>query len=110
MTNIFHTIIIPASLAPLARALGAGLSPAGAGMFVTPLYDATNTITHYISSGWIGEEFGTLITDADLLFEACAGAATIEQCTALVSQSTVSTDEPHSLIATMGLTLSGVAS
>lgn len=106
--NINRVIIIPASLTPLARALAAGLSPAGEGMFTTPLYDATNTITHYISSGWIGEEFGALIADADLLFATCEGATTIEQCTALVSQSIVSTDEPHGLIATMGLTLSGV--
>lgn len=105
--NIFRTIIIPASLTPLARALGAGLSPAGDGMFITPLYDATNTVTHYVSSGWIGEEFGALIMDADLLFAACEGAATLAQCQALVSKSTVSTDEPHSLIATMGLSLYG---
>lgn len=106
--SIFRSIIIPASLITLARALAAGLSPAGAGMFITPLYNAAGTITHYISSGWIGEEFGALITDADLLFAACKGAATLDQCTALVSQSTVSTDEPHSLIASMGLTLYGV--
>lgn len=105
--NINRTIIIPTSLTPLARALAAGLAPAGAGMFVTPLYDTTNTITHYISSGWIGEEFGALITDADLLFAACKGAATLEQCNALISQSVVSADEPHALIAGMGLTLSG---
>lgn len=107
--NTFRTIIIPASLTPLARALAGGLSPAGEGMFVTLLYDATNTITHYISSGWIGEEFGTLIMDADALFVACKGMATLEQCQALVSQSVVSDVEikdPHVLIAEMGLSLS----
>lgn len=115
--NIDRVMILPAALTPLARTLAAGLSPAGEGMFVTPLYDATNTITHYISSGWIGEEFGALIVDADALFTACKGAATLAQCNALVGQSIVSdgtvmidgvemAEDAHGLIARMGFTLS----
>ena len=44
MTDVFRTLIVPAALAPLARALGAGLSPAGVGMFVVPLSATGNTL------------------------------------------------------------------
>lgn len=116
MMNILRTILIPTALAPLARALAAGLSPAGAGMFTRTVYDATDKVTYYISSGWIGEDFGALITDANALFAACKGAATLAQCQALVAQSIVSDgtalidgavvpEDAHALIARIGVHL-----
>ena len=88
MANINRTILIPTTLAPLARALAAGLSSGGAGMFEVPLYK-DGQITYYVSSGWIDEAFDTVLTDADALFAACGGAATLTQCQALVAQSIV---------------------
>ena len=62
MNEVFRTIIILAGPAIKARALGASLSPAGAGMYLTGLSPGgTGEPTHYISSGWIGEDFASLI-------------------------------------------------
>lgn len=107
MANINRTILVPATLAPLARALAAGLSAGGTGMFEVPLCKA-GQITYYVSSGWIDEGFGMALTDADALFSACGGAATLAQCQALVAQSIVVDCDVESAQATMdklGLTV-----
>ena len=50
--DIARTMIVPAALAPLARALAAGLSPGGVGMFQTGLSPTgAEPATHYVSSG-----------------------------------------------------------
>lgn len=112
MTDVFRTIIIPASLAGLARALAAGLSPGGAGMFTSGLSaTGSDPATHWISSGEIGERFAECITSASALHAACveAGAAvTLEQCAALIGSAIVSdgvAEGPHELIARLGLKL-----
>lgn len=99
MTDAFRTLIVPAPLAPLARALAAGLSPEGGNnMFATGLSPTGDApATHYVSTGHIGERFAECIADAEVLYAACveAGASvTLAQCTALVSQSDVSEEEP----------------
>lgn len=115
--NVLRTILIPAGLAPLARALAAGLSPAGEGMFVRGLAPSNESEpTYYVSSGPIGEDFAELITDADKLHAACGGQATLSDCQALVSQSVVSdgfheidgeqvAEDPFALFARLGLVL-----
>lgn len=131
--NINRTIIIPAMLTPLARALAEAQSAGGVGMFATPLYTGAN-ITHYISSGWIDEAFdallplhsiqvtktGTVVTppsqavkdaSANLLFNAGKGMATLAQCQALVETSIVincDVEGAQATVARMGLTF-GVA-
>lgn len=91
--DVFRTMVIPASLVSLARALGAGLSPGGAGMFTTGLSaDGSEPATHYVSSGMIGEQFAACIASGDLLYAACveAGATVaLDQCNALVADSDV---------------------
>lgn len=93
MSTVFLTMIVPAALAPLARALAAGLSPAGAGMFVVPLSPTGELpATHYVSSGGIQQEFADAIASGDALYAACQAAVapvTLEQCNALVAQSDV---------------------
>ena len=96
MADINRTMIVPAALAPLARALAAGLSPGGVGMFVTELSPTgAKPATHYVSSGLINPAFGGVMQDAALLRAACVAKGanvTLAQCQALVSGSDVSGD------------------
>ena len=94
MADIHRTMVIPAALAPLARALAAGLSPGGVGMFVTGLSPTgAEPATHYVSSGLINPAFGGVMKDAAKLRAAViakGGTVTLAKCQALVSQSDVS--------------------
>lgn len=120
--NAFRTIIIPASLAPRARILAAALAEAGGGMFTTALSaNGLAPASHYISSGLINDSFTAMLTNADLLHAACTAAGatvTMAQCQDLVAQSTVSdgtrtvvidgvstvvNEDPHALLARLGL-------
>lgn len=109
MTDVFRTMIVPAALAPLARALAGGLSDRGAGMFEVGLSaNAAEPASHYVSTGMIDEAVAGLLTDAAALFAACnaAGApVTMAQCTDLVSQSDVSDQEPFAAFSRLGLQL-----
>lgn len=92
--DIKRTMIVPAALAPLGRALAAGLSPGGVGMFVTGLSPTgAEPATHYVSSGLINGEFDGVLQDANLLHAACVAKGaqvTLAQCQALVTGSDVS--------------------
>lgn len=108
MTYTFRTMIVPAALAPLARALAAGLSPeAGAGMWQVALApDGATEPTHYISTGMIDEQFVGAVSDAAILYAACQSAGaevTQAQCDALVAQSDVSADAPQGAMDRLGL-------
>ena len=103
MTNWTHrTLIVPAALVSAARELGAALSPAGAGMYSTPLSPTgTEFATHWISSGLIDESFAAILGSPEALYSyAQAGAleqgltltATAADAVALVEQTDVSTD------------------
>ena len=109
MNDSFYTLIVTAELTPLARALAAGLSPGGVGMFITGLSaDGSEPATHFISSGWIKTEIGELLTDAEALHAACveAGATvTLAQCQALVETSDVSNEEPMAVLERLELQL-----
>jgi hypothetical protein len=61
MADTFSTLIIQAADADTARAIAAAFGPGGVGMWTTPL-SATGQepATHYISSGYIPEEFVSL--------------------------------------------------
>jgi hypothetical protein len=91
--DVLRNIIIPASLVGLARALGAGLSPGGVGMFTTGLsLSGEAPATHFISSGLIGERFAECIADASTLHDACIAAGanvSLATCQALVTNSVV---------------------
>lgn len=119
--DIARTMIVPAALAPLARALAAGLSPGGAGMFQTGLSPTgAEPATHYVSSGLINPALGGVMKDAAMLRAAVVakgGKVTLAQCQALVSQSDVSggvlideegreyTETPQQAFARLGLKL-----
>ena len=59
--DTFATLIIQAQDAPLAREIAAAFGPGGVGMFTTPLSaDGLDPASHYISSGYIPQEFVSL--------------------------------------------------
>jgi hypothetical protein len=109
MSEIMRTMIVPTALAPLARALAAGLSPGGVGMFTAGLSPTgAEPWTHYVSSGYIKPQFGGVMQDATALHAACvaAGASvTLAQCQELVSQSDVSGGDPFGAFERLGLKL-----
>lgn len=107
MTDVFCTLVVPAALTPLARALAAGLSPRGSVMFLTPLSPTGNLpATHYVSTGYIDENVVALLGNGADLHAACvaAGAAvSLVQCNALVNNSDVSNSEPFAKFEELGL-------
>lgn len=108
MNLINRTILIEHTRAPLARALAAGLSAGGVGMFETPVYNQSQAITYYVSSGWIGAEWDMALKDANVLFEVCKGTATLSQCQDLINTSIVvdcNLEDAYSTYARLGLTI-----
>ncbi len=62
MADIFRTLIVPADHAVLARSIAAAFGPGGENMWTTPLSPAgANSATHFISTGFIPEEFAYLV-------------------------------------------------
>jgi len=109
MADVFRTMIVTAELAPLARALAAGLSPRGAGMFTTGL-SATGKepASHFVSTGHVSQDIAAVLVDGELLHAACvAGGAnvTLAQCDALVASSDVTADAPFDAFARLDLKL-----
>lgn len=101
-------MIVPAALAPLARALAEGLAgEAGAGMWQAALApEGSSEPTHYISTGMIEDQFLACVTDANALYAACQAAGadvTQAQCDALVAGSDVSADDPFAAMGRLGL-------
>lgn len=136
MTDILRTIIVPSALAGRARELGKSLSAAGDGMYKTGASPTGESpATHFISSGWIGEDFAdllplTTVTPATaiggaetvtktagkpaVLFGAATQRATAlditltatqANVTALLSESDVSDQPPFVALARLGLQL-----
>lgn len=70
ITWLLRTLIVPATIVEQCRALCAAATPAGDGMFTTPL-SATGAIpaTHYISSGMIDEAFAALLDSPEAMHE-----------------------------------------
>jgi len=104
--DIRRTMIVPAALAEQARQAAANASPAGAGMFATPLYSGGEEPTHYISTGAIDAGFGQLLADPDLLAQ--VGQISQADAQALVDQSVVvdlAEETAHETIARLGLAL-----
>ena len=71
MKWVHRCLIVPAEHAELARLLCATLAgPAGAGMFMTPLSPTgQEPATHYISSGYIFDDFAALLPLTTLAYE-----------------------------------------
>lgn len=77
--NVLRTVIIPAAYIAKARIMGAELTPAGAGMYLSGL-SASGALpaTHYVSSGMIRTEFAVLLTDPVALFAAAQAGAAVQ--------------------------------
>jgi hypothetical protein len=106
MSTVFRTMIVTATVAPLARSL-AGAIPSGVGMFVAA-YSPTGAepATHFASEGYIGEEFAAGLDSPEALVEmlAAAGAQmSLAQAQGLLSQAVVSDRPAAEVLAEMGL-------
>lgn len=104
------TIIVPADLAPTARAVAVELAgSAAAGMWEVALSaDGCEPATHYVSAGMVEDTFVAPMTDAALMFELAqqlGAEVTAEQCEALVTAADVSGEEPFEVFARLGLQL-----
>ena len=113
MAELFRTIIIPAQHITLARTIAASFGPGGVGMFTTPLAppDAT-TPTHFISSGYIPEQFVAMIppmqTNPNLIYSFIQQNGidcTLQDIQGLFTTSDVSADEPFAAMARLGLNI-----
>lgn len=112
-TWVHRNIIVPASLALPARNLAECLTPAAAGMFITPVSPTGDgDPTHFISSGLVDEQFMALLSDPAALYAACQqGAqaqgmtltATLADAEALVAQANVSEENPFGALIRVGL-------
>ena len=122
-----RTLLVPPAYAALARGLAAGLDPvAGSGMFVVPCYDTTTgTLSYYISSGLIGEQFAAVLDSPEVLYAACTAAGagvTLATCQSMLAACIVSdgthattidgepvtvAEDVHALLGRLNLTLQG---
>jgi hypothetical protein len=127
MTDAFRTLILPASVTPLAQRIASTLSPAGAGMWTTPLSPTGATpATHFISTGQISPDFAHMVPcqtyaqdeegawvetssepgDPQAVTDACNAAGlevTLEQVEAVFAVADVTEQEPFTAMARMGL-------
>lgn len=104
--KVFRTMIVSAAIAPTARQLAEAV-PAGLGMFVAA-YSPTGTepATHYVSEGWIEEQFAIALESPEALVEMLAEVGVtmpLANAQALLSQATVSELPASDVLAEMGL-------
>src|SRR5690554_4528736 len=105
-----RTMIVPAHLAPIARAMAEAVAgPPGAGMWTTGLSADGSEPTHYVSSGPIAAEFAALLIDGHALHEAAGGQVPLDTCLELVATSEVvdlDSESPFDTFARLGLRMS----
>ena len=63
MTDVYRNMIVTAADAPIARAIAVGISPVAGDNMWMDAYSASGTApaTHYISTGYIGPEWGPML-------------------------------------------------
>jgi hypothetical protein len=107
--DIFRTLIIAATDADLTRQIAASFGPGGAGMFTTPLSsDGTEPATHYISSGYIPEQFANLLTDPVAVYEVATanGVVTTQDAVDdIFANADISDEEPFHAMARLALVI-----
>ncbi len=105
----FATLVVTEGNASLARALSAGLSEGGVGMFTAALSaDGKAPVTHYCSTGWFGEEYIDALESADTLYAKAQekeAPVTLAICQKIINESDISSDNPFSVFDRMGLQL-----
>ena len=96
--DIFKTMIVAAPDVVLVRDICTGLGANGVGMFITPLSaTGNNPATHYVSTGYIPEQFIYLLSDANSLHYVANEAGvvcTLEEVMQLLDNADVTDDEP----------------
>ncbi len=107
MTDIFKTMIVAAPDVVLVRDICTGLGANGVGMFTTPLSaTGNNPATHYVSSGYIPEQFVYLLSDANALHYVANQAGvvcTLAAVTQLLTNADVTDDDPFVAFARLNL-------
>lgn len=97
-------MIVPAGTVEQCQALAAALTPAGAGMWTTPLSPTGDEpATHYISSGLVDQLLADLLESPDAL--AAGTGISLAEAQAILASSDVSQDDPHDAMNRLGLTL-----
>ena len=129
MTDIFRTLILPATVTPLAQEIAATLSPGGVGMWTTGLSPTgAEPATHFISTGFIPPEFAHMVPEQFwtqdetgawvqtgsepgnpvAVYEACTAAGmtvTLGQVEAIFAVADVTEQEPFVAMGRLGLVL-----
>ncbi len=129
MADIFRTMILPAATTPVAQQIAAALSPAGAGMWTTPLSTTgQEPATHYISTGFIGEDFAYMVPEqtweqdeeglwscvaneggnASAVYDACVAAdldVTLAEVEAVFATADVTAQDPFVAMQRLGLSI-----
>lgn len=124
----FRTLILPASVTPLAREIAATLSPGGSGMWTTGLSPTgAEPATHFISTGLISPEFAHMVPEQtweqvdgawtqtgstpgnpEAVTEACNAAGlevTLAQVLAVFDAADATEQEPFVALGRLGLVL-----
>lgn len=124
----FRTLILTASVTPLAQRIAATLSPAGSGMWITPLAPtAEGPATHFISTGYIGQEFAHMVPcqtweqvdgewvmtssepgSPEAVYQVCTAAGmevTLEAVEVVFAGADVTAQEPFTALARLGLVM-----
>lgn len=104
--KVFRTMIVSAAIAPTARQLAEAV-PSGLGMFVAA-YSPTGAepATHYVSEGWIEEQFAVALESPEALVAMLAAVGvtmTLTDAEAPLSLATVSPLSATEVLAEIGL-------
>lgn len=109
-------MIVSASVVELARAMADVVAPStGTHYYRSPLEpEAGGPVSHYITEGWIDGPVADVLLARDpaLLHAALTsygGAFTLAECEAVTTGSDVSTDDPFSAMARLGLRMAVVS-
>jgi hypothetical protein len=73
VNDVYRNMIVTAADAPIARAIAVGISPVAGDNMWMDAYSASGTApaTHYISTGYIGPEWGPMLplTQCELVYD-----------------------------------------
>lgn len=111
MADIHINIMVADQDVSTARTIAAALSPAGFSEFRIPLRPIGDTgpATHWLTSGWLGEQFVALARDPDALYAVTSGAGlpyTLDQLKAMHERAVivpVEDQDAQSFIAAQGM-------
>ncbi len=109
MADAFRTLIVPTANVELARAIAASFGPGGEGMWTTPLSPTgADPATHYISTGYVPEQFANLLTDPVAVYDAATvqGVETTQEAVdELMAAADISDEEPFVAMGRLGVSI-----